>query len=127
MYYDTEVWSQKSASKDRTEFCGSDFSHVKHTPFRPRREWASSDELRLRVPVGNPTLIGLDLPLTALVGIAGRRRNILTYTQPDKNNKSKSLSDYAQQGLPVATRRPRILDMAKASKWYGLPPTCNYY
>jgi hypothetical protein len=33
MYYDTEVWSQKSASKDRTEFRGSDFSHVKHTTF----------------------------------------------------------------------------------------------
>jgi hypothetical protein len=32
-YYDTEVWSQKSASKDRTEFCGSGLSHVKHTPF----------------------------------------------------------------------------------------------
>jgi hypothetical protein len=33
MYYDTEVWSQKNALKDRTEFCGSGFSHVKHTPF----------------------------------------------------------------------------------------------
>jgi hypothetical protein len=33
MRYDTEVWSQKSASKDRTESCGSGFSHVKHTPF----------------------------------------------------------------------------------------------
>jgi hypothetical protein len=33
MYYDTEVWSQKSASKDRTEFYGIGFSHVKHTPF----------------------------------------------------------------------------------------------
>jgi hypothetical protein len=33
MRYDTEVWSQKSASKDRTESCGSGFSHVKHTPY----------------------------------------------------------------------------------------------
>jgi hypothetical protein len=45
----------------------------------------------LRVPVGNPTLIGLDLPLTALIGIVVRRRNILTCTQTNKNNKSKSL------------------------------------
>jgi hypothetical protein len=33
MYYDTEVLSQKSASNDRTEFCKSGFSHIKHTPF----------------------------------------------------------------------------------------------
>jgi hypothetical protein len=47
----------------------------------------------LRVPVRNPALIGLDLPLTALISIAGRRRKILTYTQINKNNKRKSLSD----------------------------------
>jgi hypothetical protein len=34
----------------------------------------------MRVLVGNPTLIGLDLPLTALVGVIGRRRKILTCT-----------------------------------------------
>jgi hypothetical protein len=57
---------------------------------------ASSDDLHLRVPVENPALIGLDLPLTAIVGIAGRRRKILTCMQINKNNKSKRLSDYAQ-------------------------------
>jgi hypothetical protein len=41
----------------------------------------------------------------------GRRRKILTDTQINKNNKSKSLSDYAQQDLSIVTRRPRILDM----------------
>jgi hypothetical protein len=65
----------------------------------------------MRVPVGNPALNGLDLPLTTLVGVVGRRRKILTCTQINKNNKSKSLSDYVQQDLFVATRRPRILDM----------------
>jgi hypothetical protein len=63
------------------------------------------------LPVGNPALIGLDLPLPSLVGVDGRRRKILTYTQINKNNKSKSLSDYAQQDLSVTTRRPQILDM----------------
>jgi hypothetical protein len=71
----------------------------------------SSDDLHLRVPVGNPALIGLDLPLPSLVSVAGRRRKILTSTQINKNNKSQSLSDYAQQDLSVATRRPRVLDM----------------
>jgi hypothetical protein len=32
----------------------------------------------LWVPVGNPALIGLDLPITAVVGVSGRRRKILT-------------------------------------------------
>jgi hypothetical protein len=32
----------------------------------------------LWVPVGNPALIGLDLPITAVVGVGGRRRKILT-------------------------------------------------
>jgi hypothetical protein len=37
----------------------------------------------------NPTLIGLDLPLIALVDITGSKRKILTYTQT-RYNKSKS-------------------------------------
>jgi hypothetical protein len=61
------------------------------------------DDLHLRVPVGNPALIGLDLPQPSLVSVARRRRKILTCTQINKNNKSKSLSDYAQQDLFVAT------------------------
>jgi hypothetical protein len=54
-------------------------SHDRHT-LRPRREWTFSDDLHLRVPVGNLALIGLDLPLIALVGVFRRRRKILTYT-----------------------------------------------
>jgi hypothetical protein len=51
----------------------------------------------------NSSLIGLDLPLTTIIGVAGRRRNILTYTQAYKNNKSKSLTNYAQHNLSVVT------------------------
>jgi hypothetical protein len=39
------------------------------------------DALRLRIPVQSPTLIGLDLPLTTLVGIARKRKQRFTYTQ----------------------------------------------
>jgi hypothetical protein len=35
----------------------------------------------MRVPVGNSTLIGLDLSLIALIGVAERKRKILTCTQ----------------------------------------------
>jgi hypothetical protein len=69
-------------------------SHDRHA-LRPRREWASSDDLHLRVPVGNSALIGLDLPLPTLVDVAGTRK-ILTCTQINNNNKSKSVSNNAQ-------------------------------
>jgi hypothetical protein len=37
--------------------------------------------LSLRIPVWSPTLIGLDFPLTTLVGITGKRKQFLTCTQ----------------------------------------------
>jgi hypothetical protein len=37
--------------------------------------------LSLRIPVRSPTLIGLDFPLTTLVGIVGKWKQLLTYTQ----------------------------------------------
>jgi hypothetical protein len=80
---------QKAASKDNSEFMQKRFSHRQTYSLRPRREQASSDNLHLRVPVGNPALIGLYLPLTALIGVTGRRRKILTYTQT-RYNKSKA-------------------------------------
>jgi hypothetical protein len=55
-------------------------SRQAHT-LHPRREWAPTDDLHLWVPVGNPALIGLDLPLTTLFSVARRRKNILTCTQ----------------------------------------------
>jgi hypothetical protein len=43
--------------------------------------------LSLRIPVPSPTLIGLDFPLTTLVGIAGKRKQFLTCTQKTANAK----------------------------------------
>jgi hypothetical protein len=37
--------------------------------------------LSLRIPVWSSTLIGLDFPLTTLVGITGKRKQFLTCTQ----------------------------------------------
>jgi hypothetical protein len=37
--------------------------------------------LSLRIPVQCPTLIYLDLPLVSLIGIVGKRKKLLTYTQ----------------------------------------------
>jgi hypothetical protein len=44
---------------------------------------------QLLVTVGNPAPLGLDLPLTALIGVAGRRRKILTCTQIKKIIRAK--------------------------------------
>jgi hypothetical protein len=53
----------------------------------------SVDALTLRIPVQNLTLIGLDFPLTTLIGITGKTKLILTCTQ---KTTEQSLSDYAQ-------------------------------
>jgi hypothetical protein len=41
----------------------------------------SINTLSLRIPIWCPTLIGLNLPLTTLVGITGNRKKLLTCTQ----------------------------------------------
>jgi hypothetical protein len=41
----------------------------------------SIDALSLRILVRSPTIIDLDLPLTTLVGIASKKKQILTCTQ----------------------------------------------
>jgi hypothetical protein len=42
---------------------------------------SSIGALILRIPVWIPTLISLDFPLITLVGIAGKRKQLLNYTQ----------------------------------------------
>jgi hypothetical protein len=42
---------------------------------------SSIDILSLGIVVRSPTLIGLDFSLTTLVGIVGKRKQFLTYTQ----------------------------------------------
>jgi hypothetical protein len=35
----------------------------------------------LRIPVRSPTLVGLDFPMTTLISITGKRKQLLTCTQ----------------------------------------------
>jgi hypothetical protein len=42
---------------------------------------SSIGTLSLKILVWSPTLIGLDFPLTTLIGIAGKRKQFLTCTQ----------------------------------------------
>jgi hypothetical protein len=47
--------------------------------------------LSLRIPVQRPTLIGLDFPLTTLVSITGKRKQLLTCTQKTTRAKLERL------------------------------------
>jgi hypothetical protein len=42
---------------------------------------SSISTLSLRIPVWCPTLIDLDLPLASLIGITGKRKQLLTCTK----------------------------------------------
>jgi hypothetical protein len=42
---------------------------------------SSIGPVSLRIPVRSPTLIGLDFPLTTLIGITGKWKQFLTCTQ----------------------------------------------
>jgi hypothetical protein len=51
----------------------------------------SIDALSLRIVVRSPTLIGLDLPLIALIGIAYKRKQILSCAQETTRAKLERL------------------------------------
>jgi hypothetical protein len=63
----------------------------------------SVDAHQFEVLVRSPTLIGLDFPLTTLVGITEKRKQFLTCTQ--EKPQEQSLSDHAQQDLSKVTKR----------------------
>jgi hypothetical protein len=84
-------------------------SHTLHS----RRGWAPSDDLRLWVLVGNPALINLDLPLTTLVGIARRKRNILTYTHAYKKQQKQKIKRLLSTRLIRRDRMSWIMDMQR--------------
>jgi hypothetical protein len=52
---------------------------------------SSISALSLRIPVWSPTLIGLDFPLTILIDITGKRKQLLTCTQKAARAKLEQL------------------------------------
>jgi hypothetical protein len=63
----------------------------------------SISALSLRIPVWRSTLISLDFPLTTLIGIAGKRKQFITYTQ--QKPQEQSLRNYARKELSKMTKR----------------------
>jgi hypothetical protein len=69
------------------------------------------DALSLRIPVQSRTLIGLDFPLTTLVGITGKRKQFLTYTQKTARAKLERLRStrLIQGDQKIASRHAEVL------------------
>jgi hypothetical protein len=73
--------------------------------------------LSLRIPVQSPTLIGLDFPLTTLVGITGKRKQFLTCTQKIARAKIERLRSarLIQGDQKITSRHAEVLTRLKDS------------
>jgi hypothetical protein len=76
----TKGWSPKDTSKDKIEFVEA-VSLTFRTFSSPYMRMPSISALSLRIPVQSLTLLGLNFPLTTLIGIAEKRKQLLTRTQ----------------------------------------------
>jgi hypothetical protein len=73
--------------------------------------------LSLRIPVWSPTLIGLDFPLTTLIGITGKRKQLLTCTQKTTRAKLERLRSarFIQGHQMINTRHAKALNKTNKS------------
>jgi hypothetical protein len=89
------------------------------------------DDLHLQVPVGNPALIGLDLPLTALIGVTERKRKILTCTQTKQKSQKQKLEGLCSTRLiccdPKATNSRHAKTSSEITDSSLLALTTNHF
>jgi hypothetical protein len=71
--------------------------------------------LSLRILVGSPTLISLDFPITTLIGIAGKRKQLLTCTQKTIRAKLERLCSarLIQGDQKITSRHAEVLTRLK--------------
>jgi hypothetical protein len=65
--------------QDISKFAEAEITLIQHILFT-QEENTIHQRLSLRIPVWCPTLIGFDLPLASFIGIARKRKKILTCT-----------------------------------------------
>jgi hypothetical protein len=78
---------------------------------------SSIGALSLRAPVQSPTLIGLDFPITTLIGIADKRKQLLTCTQKTTRAKLERLCSIKliRGDQKITTRHAMALNKTKYS------------
>jgi hypothetical protein len=83
----------------------------------PKKRVPFISALRLRIPVWNPTLIGLDFPLITLIGIVGKRNQFLTSTQKTTRAKIERLplARLILNEQKITTRHAKALNNANNS------------
>jgi hypothetical protein len=71
--------------------------------------------LSLRIPVRSLTLIGLNFPLTTLIGITGKRKQLLTCTQKTTRAKLEWLrsAGLIQGDQKITSRHAEVLTRLK--------------
>jgi hypothetical protein len=87
--------------------------------------------LSMRIPVRSPTLIGLDFPLTTLIGIVGKRTQLLTCTEKTtRANLERLCSARLIQGDQKITHKPASIRLStikqglyKRGSWWNFAMT----
>jgi hypothetical protein len=88
---------------------------------------SSISALRLRIPVWCPTHIGLDLPLATFIGIAEKRKKLLTCTHETIRVKLERLrSARLIHGVQKTTTR-HAMALSKAKGLISLLAPIKYY
>jgi hypothetical protein len=83
--------------------------------------------LSLRILVRCPTLIGLDLPLTTLVGIVRKRKKLITCTQETTRAKLKQLRSARLFHGDQKTTTRYAMTLSKAKGLISLLAPIKYY
>jgi hypothetical protein len=116
----------KDASKDRSEFAEAETPSFRIFSSLWKR-LPSINALSLRIPVRCPTLIGLDLPLASLVGIAGKRKKLLTCTQETTRAKVEQLRSARLIHGDQKTTTRHAMALSKAKGLISLLEPIKYY
>jgi hypothetical protein len=114
--YIEEVWRQNYASGDKLDFAEAISLNGQNILFALKDNaihWHSKPE----EPSTESIPIGLDFPLTTIIGIAGRREQHLTYTQKTIRAKLERLrsAKLIQGGQKITSRHTEVLTRLKDS------------
>jgi hypothetical protein len=87
----------------------------------------SINALSLRITVRCPTLIGLDLPLASFIGIAGKRKKLLTCTQETTRVKLERLHSARLIHRDQKTTTRHAMALSKTKRLISLLAPIKYY